>query len=256
MFVAATRTFDRTDEAAAPTDAVAQATVDGETALAALAMAAGTLLGLYALWYGTNRLRLGYRLWATDAVPADRARTADGAVSVTGTAHPLSGTVTSAYTETECLAHEWTKRREETRSASDDDAPTMKTVDRGTESVPFLLRDESGSIPVDPSGAELSLSHDVSKKSHDIRRIESRLDVGDAVHVYGQRRRVDEERDDLGDETIYVGDGDDVSHFRVSDSSPTGASLRLLGKGIVIWLLGVVAAGAFGVGLVHALEFA
>lgn len=213
-------------------------------------LAGGALLGVYALWKGFKILRHGYRVWSNDPVPAAQARSSVGIVEVEGLAEPLSKTVSSEYTDTECLAYTWKKKKEETGDG--DDSVTFRTLDAGSESVPFIVSDDSGKFPIDPAGAELSLSTDTTdyNRNRDVRRYESRLNIGDKVHVYGQRQRLTEQRDEFGDETVNIGDGEEVSQFRISDSSEASASLRLVGKGLVISTVGLLMTGAFGIGVI------
>ncbi|WP_165875354.1 hypothetical protein [Natrarchaeobius chitinivorans] len=201
-----------------------------------------SLFGIYAVWKGSNLTRHGYRIFSNDPIPAAEAREARGVVEVEGTAHPVSGSTSSKYTDTPSLVHTWKKRKEETGSGSDDDSATnMRTLDSGRDSVPFVVRDESGEIVVDPAAASLSLSNDKTgySQNRDIRKYESRLHPGDDVHVYGQRNHVTEKCDDFGGEDVVIGEGEEVSQFRVSDTSPTRTSLRLVAKGIVIFVIGV-----------------
>lgn len=227
---------------------VAQASGDEGELVLLVPMALLGLLGAYAVWRGASMLGQGYRIGSNDPIPVERARIADGVVEIEGTAHPLSETIESQYTDTECLAHEWKKQRQRTREGPEgNERTTWRTTDEGSEAVPFLVRDESGEIAVDPEGATLSLSADATRKRHDIQRTESRLEVGDEVHVYGQHRSVTEPREGLGDETVYVGDGDDVSTLRISDSSATGSASRLIAKGAVILLVGGLLAAVSGI---------
>jgi len=114
------------------------------------------------------------------------------------------------YTGKSVIAHVW--REEKTTSGG------TKTIDRGSDAAPFYVRDETGSVPVDPSGAEIRFQEKEVERGHTKRRLEGYLTEGDDVCVRGER--CENER------TVYVGDGEDVAEFVISDSSELGTSRR------------------------------
>lgn len=228
-----------------------QAAGDGSV-LYAIAFSLGTVLGVYALWNGSTNVWQGYRIWAAEPTPARRARQVVGDVEVTGTAEVLAESLRGTYSNLPCLVQEWEKRRDTSGTGGDAGAED-RPMNEGRDGVPFLVRDDSGTIPVDPAGATLSLEPDRSNTSHDIRQTEARLEPGDEVYVFGRVRHASGPRDDLGDETVYIGAGEDPDGFRITDSEPDETILRLVGSGVVYLLAGVLVTGAFGVGTMAAL---
>lgn len=226
----------------------------GSSLLYAVAFSLGTVLGVYALWNGSTNVWQGYRIWAAEPTPARRARQVDGDVEVTGRAEVLAESLDGTYSNLPCLVQEWEKRRDASGAGGDAGADE-RPMDEGRDGVPFLVRDDSGTIPVDPAGATLSLETDRSNTSHDIRQTEARLEPGDEVYVFGRVRRTSGPREDLGDETVYIGAGEDANGFRITDTEPDETILRLVGTGLVYLLAGVLVTGAFGVGTMAALGF-
>lgn len=219
-----------------------------------IAFSLGTTLGVYALWNGSTNVWHGYRIWAAEPTPADRARQLDGDVEVTGTAEVLTEPLTGTYSNLPCLVQEWEKRRASTGNGTGGGASAEeRPLAQGRDGVPFLVRDDSGTIPVDPTDATLSLATDRSNTSHDIRQTEARLEPGDRVYVFGEVCRASAPREDLGGETVFIGAGDDVTGFRITDSEPDDTILRLVGTGLVYLLAGVLVTVAFGVGTMAAL---
>lgn len=217
-------------------------------AVAALGLENGELLatalfgggGLVALGWGAISFRDGYEMWSNDPVEAAAVAEQRGVVEVTGTARPLEDTVVAPYTDTECLAHEHRTRVKED-GVGDDDNDRWRTVDRGEDSVPFLVEDDSGTVAVDPEGADLSMDEESLNSNNRRRKTERRLDVGETVHVFGHRR--DDGDGALADEPVHIGDGDEAN-YRIADASGERAVVRLLAKGT-----GAVAAGAVFVGV-------
>jgi hypothetical protein len=205
--------------------------------------------GIVALWWGTRTVTDGYEMWSHEPIEAAAVESASGVVEVTGTAEQLDETIVAPYTETECFAHEYeTKVKEHDDVGHDDEdtGPEWRTVDHGSDEVPFVVTDGSGEVAVDPAGSELSMETESITNSTQRRRTEERLDPGETVHVYGHRHD-----DGLGDESVYIGDGDGAN-FRIADTSAGRAVARLLAKGA----LAVVAGIAFVGVVVYILGFA
>lgn len=205
--------------------------------LIALVMFGGA--GVVAIWWGAVNFRDGYQMWSHEPVNAGAVASETGVVEVTGTARPMEETVVAPYSEQECLAHEYRTKVQRNDVGGGDDTSEWRTVESGSESVPFLLEDGSGSVAVDPDGAELSMDERDHSSSMHRRQIESRLDAGETVHVFGHRR------DDgaLADQSVYVGDGDEAN-YRIADTSGGRAVARLLAKGA-----GAIVFGALFVGI-------
>ena len=91
------------------------------------------------------------------------------------------------------------------------------------------------------------MDQDRVESSYNTRKYESRLDVGEQVHVYGNKQEAVEQDEGPADHRIYIGDEEETM-FRISDTSETWAILRLVGSGLLLLVVGVVFA-AVGIGL-------
>lgn len=201
--------------------------------------------GLVAVAWGALHFRDGYAMWTNDPVDAAQVRYEDGVVEVTGTANPLHDTIEAPYSNESCLAYEYKRKERRDDHAHDDDdtGPDWRTVDSGSSSVPFVVEDESGTVAVDPEGADISMDDtDYSSRTR-TKRLEGRLDVGETVHVFGHHRQAAE--GDLADEPVHIGDGDQVN-FRIADTSGGRAVLRVLAKGAGSVVFGAIFVGVAG----------
>ena len=173
------------------------------------------------LLYGLTRLRTAVRLRQNDPADIQTVRTAsNGMVEFTGTAVELDGTVEGKYSGEECLAYGWERKEEQYNG-------TYTPTDDGAEGEPFLVRDATGEIAVDPAGTlkygdpekwepesdvrpveeepDRLPRLDVARPESDVRLVEERIEAGDQVHVYGRKQSVVERQDGLDTESIYVG---------------------------------------------------
>ena len=198
-----------------------------EYALLALAVLV-VLGGLGALLWGLWELRLAYRIYADEPLSVLETVT-DGPVEVSGTVQPADDVLESPFTETPCVLYEYAVEEKRTRTQSTGKTTTTHTewveIDSGRRAVPFRLADDTGSVLVDPAGADLRLSsvspirvrggeappepiaqfvrenEDVSDENRSVgigplefatgrdrRYRERRLDVGGTVHVLGTAR--------------------------------------------------------------------
>ncbi|MFC4543040.1 E3 ubiquitin ligase family protein [Halosolutus amylolyticus] len=112
-------------------------------------VAAGTLL---ALVYGVRELRLASHVLRSrpDAV-LDAPD--GGPIQLRGTAKPAGGRVRSPFTDTSCLASEYVV--EEARDSKH--GRSWTTIASGERYVPFRLDDGSGSVLIEPPGADFRL---------------------------------------------------------------------------------------------------
>ena len=209
--------------------------------LLVLVLAGGAaLVGVYLVLWGINGVRRTIEVWSSDPVPIGEAHLADGTVEVEGTAEALSDTLRSPYENAECLAYSYSKKRKERERNEDGEYETeWRTIDSGSESVPFSVVDDTGSIPVNPAAATLGLDTAYSSRNGDIKKTESRIEPGDGVHVIGQKRSAVEAAAGLGDAKAYIGDGDEAPTFRVTTGGELETVARMFGRS-----LGSVAAGA------------
>jgi len=178
------------------------------------------------------KLFLAYRIWRSEPMPANQVRFAEKLVEVEGRVEDMDGnTVTTEYTGTDAVAHDWVKKTRNRGTGQD-----RKVESKGEEAVPFRVVDDTGKVVVDPEGADLSLDqNDVSASKQ-----EGALEPGDYVHIYGQRCEVTEECDDIGHANFYICDGDGASTLRITDGTETVSVVRLLGFGLLGLILGTL----------------
>ncbi|MFC5135023.1 MULTISPECIES: GIDE domain-containing protein [Haloferacaceae] len=218
-----------------------------EEALGLALAGVGGVLGVYLVIWGVNGLRRTVAVWASDPIPVGEAGLADGTIEVEGTAEPLSGTLRSPYDDAECLAYSYSKKRKEREKNEDGEYETeWRTLDSGGDSIPFLVSDDTGSIPVDPAAATLGLDTEYNSRRGDIKRTESRIDPGDGVHVIGQKVPAVEADADLGDARAYIGDGEETPTFRVTNGGELETVARMFGRSAGSIALGAVLIGVFG----------
>lgn len=204
-------------------------------------------VGGLVLKLGIDRIRLGHRMLRSDPASTASVAQASGVVEVEGTARPLAGPTTGKFSDEPALVQSYKRERKDERT--DDDGTTTtewQTVTEGTDTVPFLVADDSGTVAVDPDGASLSMTRkrvDTDRSltgRSDIREYEGRIGPGDDVYVYGARRSASEEADQLEGESVYIGAGDAVERFVISDGSEFRTAMRTIGWGLFLGLVGVV----------------
>lgn len=157
------------------------------------------------LLFGGTHLYRAFRLIQNNPDDIQTVRTAsDGLVEFTGTAAELNGTVTGKYSEQECLAYMWEYHDRDAGSTGDNRESNYHMEDRGTEGEPFHVRDETGAVAVDPTGANIYAEEDEWKNEERIHR-EQRIEADDRLHVYGHKQSIVERQEGLGTEPTYVG---------------------------------------------------
>ena len=171
----------------------------------AFVLVLAVVVGLPILLYGGTLLYRAVHLSRNDPADVQTVRTGDeGLVEFTGTAVALEGTVTGKYSDQECLAYEWEHEERDLGSTGDNRESNYHMVDSGTNGGPFLVRDETGTVAVDPAGANIYAEDDEWKNRERIHR-ERRVETGDPLHVYGYKEDIVERQDRLGTESTYVG---------------------------------------------------
>lgn len=192
---------------------------------------------------GLNRVRRGYTMIAADPVGAGDAHLESGVVEVKGTAKSLGETTAGKYTGEPALAQKWHEEREEEGTDADGNTTTSwRTTDRGSDAVPFLIEDETGSIAVDAPNAALTIDESNTHEGPTNERwYEGRIEPGDSAYVFGQLEKANDRADAPGEERAYIGDGEDAPEFLVSDSGGLGifADYVVLGGMLVAVGIGV-----------------
>ena len=157
------------------------------------------------LLFGGTHLYRAFRLRQNDPDDIQTVRMgSDGLVEFTGTAAELNGTVTGKYSEQECLAYMWEYHDRDAGSTGDNRESNYHMEDRGTEGEPFQLRDETGTVAVDPTGANIYAKEDEWKNRERIHK-ERRIEADDRLHIYGHKQTLVEQQEGLGTESTYVG---------------------------------------------------
>ncbi len=235
-------------------------------------------------WHAAIELWQGWTLWRNDPVAVMDAANVTGAVEVEGTAASGGRTLKSPFTGTPTLVCEY--KIQEWKSSGKNSH--WETLHENLNAVPFLLEDDSGSVAIDPDGAEYSLERDAEIESdggetppeeiqefldsvgvereeggetsigplsihHGDRRryIERRIDAGDEIHVYGQSRHGRSIGDVSGTVNAVIGSGKATPRFRISKGSESDAIRRQIKSGATYAIFGAVIvaiAGAFVVG--------
>jgi len=255
------------------------------TWLLAVGVALAVLVG-WLWWNAATELWQGWRLWRNDPVPVMDAANVTGVVEVEGTAASGGRTLQSPFTGTSTLVCEY--KIQEWRSSGK--SSHWETLHENLNAVPFLLEDDTGSVAIDPEGAEYSLERDaeiesgsgetppeeiqeflekvgvereeggktslgpISFNRGDRRRyIERRIDAGDEIHVYGQSRHGRSIGDVSGTVNAVIGSGRATPRFRISEGSESDAIWRQVKSGATYAIFGAVIAGIVGAFVVGAM---
>ncbi|WP_440770714.1 GIDE domain-containing protein [Natronorubrum sp. DTA28] len=120
--------------------------------LSVVVLAIGGVIALGCLWYGIAELRLANRVLRSR--PDSVLDTPNGGrVELRGTATAAGRLVRSPFTDTPCLAYSYgvEERRDSNNGTS------WATIASGDDSVPFRLEDETGSVLIEPPGADFRL---------------------------------------------------------------------------------------------------
>lgn len=143
-----------------------------------------------------------------------------GTVAVEGIARvdEEAGTVTTALTEEEALVSQSTVTAKESRVTRDTQTTSTETIHEEEQMVPFLVEDETGTVPVDPP-AEADLRIDENAKTERNRGVPEKSDLAD-------------DPDAAGDGTIPVGD---TSRYRDRDRRYSQRAIR---PGEEVYVLG------------------
>ncbi|PSQ60130.1 MAG: hypothetical protein BRD23_02865 [Halobacteriales archaeon SW_9_67_25] len=189
-------------------------------------------LGGLLLLVGLGYLQTYYTVSRSEPADLRTVNEASSAIEIAGTVQPHAETVRSPFTDTECLCCEWRVVRGEpgvTEEQRQDDrqlrrgteSDTIVHIRRRTASIvasgedvnPFVVETDTGSVLVEPEGAQRELSEsawlrfdpgestpeeiadflrsqtELEPDDEQVRVYsEHRIDPGDAVHVYGPVR--------------------------------------------------------------------
>lgn len=183
-----------------------------------LALAGGALLlliGIGALIKTRQEFGPAVEIFRNDPLAVQELVYHDGPAEVEGTARGDEKGVEAPFTGTVCLAYEY--EVQEYRSTGKNSY--WKTLDEGTNSVPFLVEDDTGAVQIDGTVAELHLSSETLELSpgdepperiaqyirhnEDVKHQDSTLDLGITELNVGNKQRFIERRLDI-DESVHV----------------------------------------------------
>lgn len=175
-------------------------------------------IGLFLVGAGLREAIRAVRLRRTAPTPISALSGGGGRVGrvvVTGVARRTDRTVTAPFTGRDCFAYSWHVDAVTTERGPDGIRFRRNVVDRGREAVPFLVDDGTGTVLVDPNGADLRLAEawvedyepDPADRGdlvfdtgafpgfeqYDPHYYEARLDEGETVSVHGTVRADGEE---------------------------------------------------------------
>jgi hypothetical protein len=242
-------------------------------------------IGGYLLYTGGRELYTVVHILRNDPVDIRTLDGYTGPVEIEGTAvvDDDSGTVTSPFTGSECLAY--TYEVEELRSSGKNS--NWKTLDEGMGGVNFLVDDGTDRVLVDPSDADVRFeSHTVTVPpgtelpdrlaeyvaateavdaqdrtlnlvvtelavGNKQRFTERRLDLGEHVYVYGQAKRGPAAEWGSNRVDAVVGSGKGTPVFVISDTDERGTAWRIARGGLLQAVLGLAFLGvgvAFTIG--------
>jgi hypothetical protein len=230
------------------------------------------VIGLVALdcfLLASRELRTAHRVFSTPTGRvSDLLTDPEGPIELHGTARVADGTVVGTFTGEACLLCETVI--EEYRSGRH--RGSWREIDSDLRSVPFLLEDGSGSVPIDPRDAEIRIGSGVERIDVDggetpPERIERYIDATDGISCENRRfelrpfsipigadRRYTERRIRPGEEVYVLGrarpettragsvnavvdTGSDTPPLLIGDGSVRRNGIRALCRGGV-WVVG------------------
>jgi hypothetical protein len=229
--------------------------VETEQAILGVVLLALVVFGVYSIYRAFGDLQRGWSIWQSDPIGAGEIEYEDGIVEVQGTVEQLEGELlTTEYTDTPAVAHEYKLQRKNTDQELEGE-PEWETVESGTETQPFYVTDETGSVAGGPDGAAVSLDTEQISGDSEFnigpveastsKMYEGLLAPGDQVHVFGQKRN--SQGGGPGGEKFYIADGGEADAFSISDTTEARTVMRYLGKGVLWLVFGLAALGASGV---------
>jgi len=199
----------------------------------------GALLAGGVFVAGVRNVRLGLSIRTNPPVPAGDVGAATGVVDVEGVVRPAGETLAAPVTGEPCVGYEYDRY---SRSTGNDDWTRVETDEAV---VPFYVEDDTGRVVVVPDESWLDFEQDTAERGAGSRETEALLAPGDEVHVHGQRRAVDGSADEgpfvdgpFADESVYVGDGDEVSLPKVTQDDERGTARKHLVFGVLLTLVG------------------
>lgn len=190
------------------------------------------LIGVALLAVAAREAWLALRYRSRRPTPVGELTGASDQVVVSGIARRAERTIEAPITGRDCLAYGWRVSDLRTVRGLDGSVRTRQ-YDVGTDrdAVPFLVEDDTGSVLVDPTGAELRLAEEwVREPARDPVERADVLTGGDQLGGEARAREYYESRLDVG-ETVTVGGQVGAGGDRLSARE---VGLRVTGGGTVV----------------------
>ncbi|MFB6305291.1 MAG: GIDE domain-containing protein [Haloferacaceae archaeon] len=230
-------------------------------AMSPVAAAVLVLVGLVLLGLGVRDGWVALRHRTRRVAPVGELAADDGRVVVSGVARRAEATVTAPLSGRACLAYAWRTVEHREQRSLDGTVGTWGQPGRsGREAVPFLVEDWTGTVRVDPEGADVRLAEEwvrdpetvpedrprgldhaddvLGVRAYDRRYYEGRLDEGEPVTVSG---RVAPGGDRIVARQVGVSiSGDGAS---ITDATPAGSAARAARRAAVSAAAGLLVLG-------------
>lgn len=196
----------------------------------------GLLIGLVGTYFGTRRGIREVALKRTiENVPTSPvAGAVYGLVELKGRVLPLNSDqiLTGPVSDHPCISYRYLVERYE---KSGKNHSWVTQIDR-QEAAPFVCRDDSGAIVVDPEGAELLACHRKQKKSGNMRYTEWIIAPGEQVYVLGSTVLHPELHQEL-----MVAQSDDETPYLISNYTERELMYQRAQNGFALLNFGIVA---------------
>lgn len=230
--------------------------------------------GLVAVGAGGLKVRDAVRIWRSDPVPVREVAEATGTDEFEGTVRSIDGeTFDAPFAGEEAVLATYRVERRESNSSNDRGSnSSWKTVTSGEITRPFLVEDATGTVEVDPAGAEISPANEETKttestalpddvrlrlsvltdefdlegvlpqKTSRRRRFsEGHVSPGDSVHVYGTQLAERTPADSQIDARVENSETDSL--YQISAGDEWTAVRRNALAGVALVLVGLAFAG-------------
>ena len=187
-----------------------------------LLFAIGSIFSYYTL----KEFYRAFAILVNRPISAAEVASASGAVELEGTAQLLDDSEDGGR-----IAYKRERQKKEVSRDSDGNKEeTWKTVSTSESASPFRLEDETGSVVVDPDGANLSIDMERTKSTSRRRTYTGSITPDDTVHIYGQKQSTRDIAEPPGDADFVVGDGG--GKFLISDTTQFRTIVRYFISGI------------------------
>lgn len=170
-----------------------------------------------------------------------------GVVEVQGAAQPIIEDGEEFHPDDPILYTERIERVTDTEVDNTTPSSTT-TVSEDEQKIPFLVEDSSGTVAVDPQGATLNFRERRTSRGGRRQRYRGDIKPGDTVHVFGEKRTVDDPEDAPGSDPYFISNGSNVPNFTITDRGQVRTIIGRIKRMISLGFVGVMLL-LFGVAL-------